>query len=98
MYMRLKDGKSKVFTMSYDDGVVQDIRLSEIMKKNGLKGTFNVNSGLYCDENEARTVFDGRMKLSEAKKLYIGSGNEIAFTDIHTHISKNSEMRTLLTK
>lgn len=78
MYMRLKDGKSKVFTMSYDDGVVQDIRLSEIMKKNGLKGTFNVNSGLYCDENEARNVFDGRMKLSEAKKLYIGSGNEIA--------------------
>ena len=45
MYMRLKDGKSKVFTMSYDDGVVQDIRLSEIMKQNGLKGTFNVNSG-----------------------------------------------------
>ena len=30
MYMKLKDGKSKVLTLSYDDGVVQDIRLSEI--------------------------------------------------------------------
>lgn len=78
MYMRLKDGKSKVFTMSYDDGVVQDIRLSEIMRKNGLKGTFNINSGLYYDEDKDRAVFDGRMKLSEAKELYIGSGNEIA--------------------
>ena len=27
MYMKLKDGKSKVLTLSYDDGVVQDIRL-----------------------------------------------------------------------
>ena len=30
MQMRLKDGKDKVLTLSYDDGVVQDIRLSEI--------------------------------------------------------------------
>ena len=31
MYMKLKDGKSKVLTLSYDDGVVQDIRLMEIL-------------------------------------------------------------------
>lgn len=42
--MKLKDGKSKVITLSYDDGVVQDIRLIDIMNKYGLKGTFNLSS------------------------------------------------------
>ena len=36
--------KRKVLTLSYDDGVEQDIRLVEIMKKHGLKGTFNINT------------------------------------------------------
>ena len=51
MYMKLKDGKSKVLTLSYDDGVVQDIRLIEIMNRWGLKGTFNINTGLYLPED-----------------------------------------------
>jgi len=78
MIMRLKDGKSKVLTLSYDDGVVQDIRLIEIMNKNGLKGTFNINSGRYVPEDTVREKYYGRLKLSEAKELYIGSGQEIA--------------------
>ena len=78
MRMKLVDGKSKVVTLSYDDGVVQDIRLSEIAKKYGLKVTFNINTGLYCDEGAERGKFYGRMKLSEAQKLYINSGNEVA--------------------
>ena len=76
--MRLKDGKIKVLTLSYDDGVVQDIRLIEIMNKHGLKGTFNINSGCYLPEDAVREKFYGRMKLSEAQKLYINSGHEIA--------------------
>ena len=51
MYMKLKDNKTKVVTLSYDDGVVQDIRLMEIMDKYGLKGTFNINTGLYVPED-----------------------------------------------
>ena len=78
MYIRFKDGKAKAFTLSYDDGVVQDIRLIEIFNKYGLKGTFNINSGLYLKEDEVREKFYGRMKLSEAKDLYIGSGQEVA--------------------
>jgi len=76
--MRLKDGKKKVLTLSYDDCVVQDIRLIEIMNKFGLKGTFNVNSGCYLEENCIREKFYGRLKLSEAKNLFINSGHEIA--------------------
>ncbi|MCR4719663.1 MAG: polysaccharide deacetylase family protein [Firmicutes bacterium] len=81
MRMLLKDGKDKVVTLSYDDGVVQDIRLSEIAKKYGLKITFNINTGLYMQENAKRDKFYGRLKLSEAQKLYLNSGNEVA---VHT--------------
>lgn len=78
MYMRLKDGKRKVLTLSYDDGVVQDKRLIELMDKYGIKGTFNINSGRYAPEDKIRERYYGRMKLSEAKALYINSGHEVA--------------------
>ncbi len=79
MYMRLKDGKTKVLTLSYDDGVFQDERLIEIMNKTGLKGTFNINTGLLLPEDGVREAGKSRrMKLSEAKKVYTGSGQEVA--------------------
>ena len=78
MYMKLKDGKSKVLTLSYDDGVVQDIRLIEILNKYGIKATFNINTGCYVAEDTIREKFYGRMKLSEATALYKNSGHEVA--------------------
>ena len=78
MLMKLKDGKSKVLTLSYDDGVVQDIRLKEILDRNGLKCTFNINTGRYTPEQTQREQFYGRMKLSEAQALYRDSGHEVA--------------------
>ena len=51
MYLRFPKGKSLAVTLSYDDGVKQDRQLIEIMKKNGLKGTFNLNSGLFAPES-----------------------------------------------
>ena len=60
MNMRLRDGKIKVLTLSYDDGVVQDIRLIKIMNKHGLKGTFNINSGSYLPEDAVRENFYGK--------------------------------------
>lgn len=78
MYMKLKDGKSKVLTLSYDDGVVQDIRLIGILDKYGIKGTFNINTGLYLPEDAVREKFYGRMKLSETQALYRNSGHEVA--------------------
>lgn len=78
MKMRLKDGKAKVLTLSYDDGVVQDIRFVKILDRHGLKCTFNINSGLYTDESSEHGGDFGRMKLSEAKKLFEDSKHEIA--------------------
>jgi len=86
MYMCFKDGKRKAMTLSYDDGVVQDIRLSEIMKNHGLKGTFNINSGLFLDDASKRERFYGRMTVEEAKSLYIDSGNEVA---VHGYLHKS---------
>ena len=81
MYMKLKDGKSKVLTLSYDDGVVQDIRFIDILNANGLKATFNINTGKYLDEDAERQRYYGTLKLSEAQKLYRESGHEVA---VHT--------------
>lgn len=39
-------GKRKVFTLSYDDGVVQDRRLAALIRSYGAKATFNLNSAL----------------------------------------------------
>ncbi len=78
MYIKFKNGKSKVLTLSYDDGVVQDIRLIEILNKNGIKATFNLNSGLFVDESKTAKRKGNHLKLSEAKDLYLPSGHEIA--------------------
>lgn len=83
IFMRFPGGKAKVLTLSYDDGVEQDIRLIDIMKANGLKGTFNINTGCYAAEG---TVFpEGqihrRMTKSLAKETYLNSGMEVA---VHT--------------
>lgn len=75
IFMRFPQFKEKVFTMSYDDGVVQDKRLIDIMKKNGLKGTFNINSGLFAAIGGQEK---GRMTREECVSVYRQSGNEVA--------------------
>lgn len=75
-YIRFPDFKLKAITFSYDDGVRQDKRLISIMKKYGLKGTFNVNGGLFGNKYE--NVEKGRMTKQEALDLYLPSGMEVA--------------------
>ena len=74
-FMRFPKGKKKALTLSYDDGVKQDIRLIEIMQQNGLKGTFNINSGLFATEEKPR---GNRMTKEQATALYTDSGMEVA--------------------
>ena len=77
-------GKRKALTLSYDDGVEQDIRLLEIMAKYGLKGTFNLNSGSYAPEGHKwpEGQIHRRMSKSEVTRVYGQSGQEIA---MHTY-------------
>lgn len=72
VFMRFPKFKDKAVTLSYDDAVVYDKRLIEIMDKNGLKGTFNINSGLFSEDGKLR------MTKEQAIELYSNSGHEIA--------------------
>ena len=76
IYVRFPGFKRKAVTLSYDDGVRQDKRLIEIMKQNGLKGTFNLNGGCFSSRYEG--VEEGRMTVEEAKALYLPAGMEVA--------------------
>ncbi len=75
-YIRFPDFKNKAVTLSYDDGVRQDKRLISIMKKHGLKGTFNINGGMFSGSYDGTEK--GRMTVQEALELYIPSGMEVA--------------------
>lgn len=72
-FLRFPGGRSKAVTLSYDDGVVYDRKLIEIMSKNGLKGTFNVNSGFFASQSGGR-----KLTAAEALELYTSTGNEMA--------------------
>lgn len=76
--------KTKALTLSYDDAVRQDKRLIGIMKKHGLKGTFNINSGLFSKSYNG--VEQGQMTLEEAKELYDQEGAEVAIHG-YKHVS-----------
>lgn len=73
-------GKLKAITFSFDDGVVQDIRLIELLNKYGLKCTFNVNSELlsghgWLIRNNERIA---HYKLHKDDVKYVYEGHEVA--------------------
>lgn len=80
MLMKFPGGTVKALTLSYDDGVIYDRRLIEIMKKNGLKGTFNVNSGRFPKQS---LPGERRMGAKEALEVYGESGMEVACHGLH---------------
>lgn len=71
-------GKRKAITFSYDDGVFQDKRLLKIFNEYGLKGTFNLNSGLF--ENRHPTIYN-HICITEKEATEIYRGHELA---VHT--------------
>lgn len=81
MQMRFIDGKQKVLTFSYDDGNAPDLRLMRIFDKYGLKGTFNLNSGLLRDSDEVRETPEGKLTRGEVKKYFSDTAHEAA---VHT--------------
>ncbi len=76
MTMRFPGGLAKAVTLSYDDGVFEDIRLVEIMKSKGLKGTFNINGGLFGER--PASGHRERLDVTQVKELYLPAGNEVA--------------------
>ena len=76
-------GIKKALTFSYDDGVTQDERLIRIFNKYGIKGTFNLNSGLLGKPGELLregvSVNHTKVNPEDVKKIY--EGHEVA---VHT--------------
>lgn len=62
----------KQLTFSYDDGVLQDIRLIELFDRYGMKATFNLNSDLF----ETAPLGRAHVKEKDVRKVY--AGHEIA--------------------
>lgn len=80
IYMRFPNGLAKTLTLSYDDAVEQDIRLMKILDKNGIKCTFNINTGCFAKEGTVypKGQIHRRMTEKQAVELYSGSGHEVA--------------------
>lgn len=72
-------GKTKGFNVTYDDGVLQDVPLVELLNRYQLKGTFHLNSQLMREEfvwvhESGRSI--KRLSPSVARTLY--EGHEVA--------------------
>ncbi len=75
------NGKKKAVTFSFDDGVLQDLRVVAIMNKYGIKGTFNLNSG-YLGAAPRVDVYGSTREVIQASKVKEAyAGHEIA---VHT--------------
>ena len=74
------EGKKKAFTVSYDDGIEQDRRLIQMMNERGIRGTFNLNSGLLGRKGRVaagkKEVDHIKVPAEEITELY--AGHEIA--------------------
>jgi peptidoglycan/xylan/chitin deacetylase (PgdA/CDA1 family) len=82
-FLRYPGGKAKALTFSYDDGVFEDIRLIEIFRKYGMKGTFNLNSGLFGFVGKTHR----RLTIEEALKVYTEDVCEVACHGVdHAHL------------
>ena len=75
---------NKALTLSFDDGITQDIRFIELLNKYGLKCTFNLNSGLFGKKGivnvkpngEIIQIQHNKIPVENLKEIY--KGHEIA--------------------
>ncbi|MBN2713395.1 MAG: polysaccharide deacetylase family protein [Planctomycetes bacterium] len=72
------EGKRGALTTSWDDGTIHDRRLVEIHNKNGLKGTWNLNSG---NLGQTGNSWHDRIQPEEVTTLY--AGHEVAVHSVN---------------
>lgn len=74
------EGKNKAFTMSYDDGTIHDRKLLELLNKYMVKGTFNLNGGIFSRKETVE--FEGKKTdistVAENEVIDLYQGHEIA--------------------
>lgn len=83
------DGKHKALVLSYDDGTIQDIELTQLLDKHKLIGTFNLNSGYIgvtrgWPQKNGDTIY--QKYVSKDSLFIIYKNHEIA---VHGELHKN---------
>ena len=78
IYKCFPGGRFKALTMSYDDGYMEDERLICIFNQYGIKGTFNLNSGMFEE------TYKGHKRVSKERIAELYKGHEVA-THCYTH-------------
>lgn len=90
-------GKAKAFNVTYDDGVLQDVRFVKMLNSHNLKGTFNLNSGLM--ENEFEWMHESGCivkRLHKEKVVSLYDGHEVAsHTLTHPYLDDKTEAEIL---
>lgn len=70
------DGLKKALTFSYDDGVMQDLKLISLFRLYGLKGTFNLNSAFFGQIDtisfEGKQYDHSHVPEEDVKAVYAG--------------------------
>ncbi len=76
-------GKKYALTFSYDDAVTQDVRLVAMMNRYGMKGTFNINTGLLGKESfhvqNGRSVTHNKLRPEEILSVYRDMSWQMSF-------------------
>lgn len=91
MTLVFPEGKRDALTFSYDDNMVHDRRLVDIMNKYGVKGTFNLNSGEFgrVELHEVNGVMQDDSTITKEEVANLYKGHEIASHTL-THPSLTS--------
>ncbi len=84
--------KRKCFTLSYDDGVLQDIPFLEMINFYGVKATFNLNTGLFGQIKYRNGINNSRLKEEELLNIY--EGHEIASHSMYHYHLENKDYET----
>ena len=79
-FYRFPNGLRKALTLSYDDGVEQDVRFMNILDQYGIRCTFNLNSGCWAPEGVTypKGQIHRRLSKSQVAKLYANPNHEVA--------------------
>ncbi|MFQ9510904.1 MAG: polysaccharide deacetylase family protein [Lachnospiraceae bacterium] len=76
-------GKRKAFTLSYDDGVVQDKKFLELCKQYSLKATFNLNSSSFGQTDYYPHLKVAHRKIEKEDAVAFYEGFEVACHSLH---------------
>ncbi len=96
IFLRFPGGRNKVLTLSYDDGVEQDIRMVELLRSAGIKCTFNISAGCFFPEDKSHPEgkIHRRMTATQCLNTYTDDVCEVAIHGYNHTMLPNMDSAT----